>query len=98
MSRLDLVIFGATGFTGKHTVKHMVEFAKKYEINSWGVAARSEKKLHEVMNEIAQQTGKYVQFILSSHICYFVLLLYARTSKLLIKIYDGMTLFRRTVI
>lgn len=58
MSRLDLVIFGATGFTGKQTVIHMVKFAKKYDIGSWGVAGRSEKKLETLMTEVSKKTGK----------------------------------------
>ncbi|XP_075975994.1 saccharopine dehydrogenase-like oxidoreductase isoform X2 [Anticarsia gemmatalis] len=56
--RLDLVIFGATGFTGKQTVIHMMEFAEKYNIRSWGVAGRSDKKLAELMKEVGQKTGK----------------------------------------
>lgn len=58
MSRLDLVIFGATGFTGKQAVIHMVKFAKKYEIGSWGVAGRSETKLSALMTEVSQKTGE----------------------------------------
>lgn len=57
MSRLDVVIFGATGFTGKQTVIHMVEFAKKYQISSWGIAGRSENKLNDVIKEASQKTG-----------------------------------------
>lgn len=63
MSRLDLVIFGATGFTGQRTVVHMVEFAKKYQIASWGVAGRSQKKLDDLMKEVAQKTGTF-QYLL----------------------------------
>lgn len=57
MSRLDAVIFGATGFTGKYTVIHMIEFVNKYNIGAWGVAGRSEKKLNAVMEEVAKKTG-----------------------------------------
>lgn len=58
MSRLDLVIFGATGFTGKQAVIHMVKFTKKYEIGSWGVAGRSEMKLRALMEEVSTKTGE----------------------------------------
>ncbi|CAB3227477.1 unnamed protein product [Arctia plantaginis] len=57
MSRLDVVIFGATGFTGKRTVIHMVNFAKKYQIGSWGIAGRSENKLNDVIKEASQKTA-----------------------------------------
>ncbi|XP_026731373.1 saccharopine dehydrogenase-like oxidoreductase [Trichoplusia ni] len=60
MSRLDLVIFGATGFTGKQAVIHMVKFAKKYNIGAWGVAGRSESKLNALMSEVATKTGSDV--------------------------------------
>ncbi|PZC87040.1 hypothetical protein B5X24_HaOG201276 [Helicoverpa armigera] len=60
MSRLDLVIFGATGFTGKQAVIHMVKFAKKYDLGSWGVAGRSESKLANLMTEVSKKTGEDV--------------------------------------
>lgn len=62
MSRLDLVIFGATGFTGKHAVIQMVKFAKTFNL-TWAVAGRSEKKLLDVMQEAAQKSGEDVSSI-----------------------------------
>ncbi|CAH1643500.1 unnamed protein product [Spodoptera littoralis] len=63
MSRLDLVIFGATGFTGKQAVIHMVKFAKKYDLASWGVAGRSEAKLRSMMTEVSKKTGEDVSSV-----------------------------------
>lgn len=63
MSRLDLVIFGATGFTGKQAVIHMVKFAKKYEIGSWGVAGRSESKLDALIKEVSTKTGEDISSV-----------------------------------
>lgn len=63
MSRLDVVIFGATGFTGKRTVMHMVEFAQKYHIDSWGIAGRSEPKLASLLEELAKKTGADVSSV-----------------------------------
>ncbi|XP_047518020.1 saccharopine dehydrogenase-like oxidoreductase isoform X1 [Pieris napi] len=59
MSRLDLVIFGATGFTGKHVVMEMNRQLKRYPL-SWGIAGRSQAKLEEVIKEAAQKTGSDV--------------------------------------
>lgn len=58
MSRLDLVIFGATGFTGKHAVAEFCRMSKKYPDMTWGVAGRSEAKLKELMDEISKKNGK----------------------------------------
>ncbi|XP_045520372.1 saccharopine dehydrogenase-like oxidoreductase [Pieris brassicae] len=56
MSRLDLVIFGATGFTGKHAVMEMSRQLKQYPL-SLGVAGRSQSKLEDVLKEASQKTG-----------------------------------------
>ncbi|XP_073955234.1 saccharopine dehydrogenase-like oxidoreductase [Choristoneura fumiferana] len=57
MSRLDVVIFGATGFTGAKTVEEMVRIAKKYPGLAWGVAGRSQSKLEELMASLGKKTG-----------------------------------------
>nr|XP_021188743.2 saccharopine dehydrogenase-like oxidoreductase [Helicoverpa armigera] len=56
--RIDLVIFGATGLTGKHAVIQMAKLAKKYDIGSWGVAGRSRDKLENLKAEVAKRTGE----------------------------------------
>ncbi|KAI8420618.1 hypothetical protein MSG28_007862 [Choristoneura fumiferana] len=58
MSRLDVVIFGATGFTGAKTVEEMVRIAKKYPGLAWGVAGRSQSKLEELMASLGKKTGE----------------------------------------
>ncbi|KAJ8734076.1 hypothetical protein PYW07_014627 [Mythimna separata] len=63
MSRLDLVIFGATGFTGKQAVIHMVKFAKKYGVGPWGVAGRSQTKLEALMKEVSIKTGEDISSV-----------------------------------
>ncbi|CAK1541230.1 unnamed protein product [Leptosia nina] len=62
MSRLDLVIFGATGFTGKHAVMEMTRQVKKYPM-SWGIAGRSQSKLEDVLKETAKKTGEDVSAV-----------------------------------
>lgn len=55
-SRLDLVIFGATGFTGKVAVVQILKLIKEQNF-SWGVAGRSASKLKEVLSNVSSKTG-----------------------------------------
>ena len=49
MSKLDLVIFGATGFTGKLAALYA---AKQYGRNiKWAIAGRSQQKLQAIQAE-----------------------------------------------
>ena len=57
MSRAyDVVIFGASGFTGQFVVQ---EFAKQNSENqlSWALAGRSEEKLLSVLQKASEQLG-----------------------------------------
>lgn len=54
-NRLDVVIFGASGFTGKYTV---LEGVKLLESLTWGVAGRDEEKLKRTLKEIGDKAGK----------------------------------------
>lgn len=58
MSRLDIVIFGATGYTGKHAVKEMINIVKKYPGITWGIAGRSQDKLEKVLQWVSAKVGK----------------------------------------
>jgi short subunit dehydrogenase-like uncharacterized protein len=58
MSRLDLVIFGATGFTGKHAVVHLARKEGAFAGLTWGIAGRSKQKLEEVIRDVSKTTGK----------------------------------------
>ncbi|XP_012280776.1 saccharopine dehydrogenase-like oxidoreductase [Orussus abietinus] len=53
--RLDLVIFGATGFTGKHAVKEVNRIAKEKSL-SWGIAGRRKEALEAVLKEYASDS------------------------------------------
>lgn len=56
--RLDLVIFGASGFTGKYAVLEMVKLAKEFNV-TWGVAGRSMEKLRsQVLEWASGKTGE----------------------------------------
>ncbi len=47
----DLVLVGATGFTGRLVAQHLVEAAARDGVR-WAVAGRSENKLERVMSEV----------------------------------------------
>jgi len=49
---VDVVIYGATGFTGKLVVEYMQEKYGKDEGISWAIAGRSEEKLNSVREEL----------------------------------------------
>ena len=55
-ARLDLVIFGATGFTGKYTVKEAEKLCKENPF-AWGVAGRNKEALESVVKEFAPDSG-----------------------------------------
>ncbi|CAF1028719.1 unnamed protein product, partial [Didymodactylos carnosus] len=56
MPRLDLLIFGATGFTGKYIVEELARKSHQQQKIKWGVAGRSLLKLKEVLDEITKTT------------------------------------------
>ncbi|CAH0723480.1 unnamed protein product, partial [Brenthis ino] len=58
MSRLDLVIFGATGFTGKYAVEEMCRISKNYLEITWAIAGRNQSKLKDVLNKISKKNDK----------------------------------------
>ncbi|CAG9787158.1 unnamed protein product [Diatraea saccharalis] len=56
MDRLDVLIVGATGFTGKHAVKNLIEILKgSPDLSvSWGITGRSKEKLDNVLSELEE--------------------------------------------
>uniref|UniRef100_A0A1L8D951 Putative conserved plasma membrane protein n=1 Tax=Nyssomyia neivai TaxID=330878 RepID=A0A1L8D951_9DIPT len=58
--RLDVVIFGATGFTGQCAVERGVEFLAKVK---WGIAGRSQVKLEKIRTDIGLKVSKDLSHI-----------------------------------
>lgn len=56
-NRLDLIIFGATGFTGQHAVKELIGLMKERPSLSWGISGRSKPKLEELLKAQSEQSG-----------------------------------------
>jgi short subunit dehydrogenase-like uncharacterized protein len=57
--KLDLVIFGATGFTGKVAIYEIVKLAKEKNI-TWGISGRNRNKLDNVLKEVEEKTGNFL--------------------------------------
>lgn len=53
----DIIIFGASGFTGKFVVKEMDYFARIYGV-TWAVAGRDVKKLQNVLDDLYKTQGE----------------------------------------
>ena len=60
--RIDVVIFGATGFTGKCVVQELIKF-KNLPNLSWGIAGRNEQKLREVLDWASLRTGSFADWM-----------------------------------
>ena len=56
MNRLDIVIFGATGYTGKFVVRELANAFRKEDF-TWGIAGRSKEKLNDVLNSISSENS-----------------------------------------
>jgi short subunit dehydrogenase-like uncharacterized protein len=54
--RLDIIIFGATGFTGKVAVEEIIALAKEKGL-TWGVAGRNEAKLKSALSDVSKKMG-----------------------------------------
>lgn len=61
--RLDIVIFGATGFTGKYAVKNAVHLCKERQMK-FGIAGRRKEALEAVIKEFASDIGKAKLFVI----------------------------------
>jgi short subunit dehydrogenase-like uncharacterized protein len=63
MSRLDVIIFGASGYSGKIIAEIFDQIAAKEKRNiSWGIAGRSLQKLQQVLDELESKLGRSLQF------------------------------------
>ena len=55
--RYDLVIFGATGFTGQFVVEEVVRVQEELGGLTMAVAGRNMAKLQKVLEQASKQTG-----------------------------------------
>ena len=60
MDRYDIVVFGASGFTGQYVVEELVRntlVQKDSPVSTWAVAGRSESKLRQCLQMASNRTG-----------------------------------------
>lgn len=62
-SRYDLVIFGATGFTGQYVVEEVIRISEHNPKLTWAVAGRRASRLKEVLSNAYKEAGKEVEDI-----------------------------------
>ena len=55
-NRLDVLIFGATGYTGQYVIEEVARKAKQFGF-TWGVAGRTVEKLKQVLQQTSDITG-----------------------------------------
>ncbi len=58
-SKYDLVVFGATGFTGQYVVEEIARTIEEESGLTWAVAGRNMKKLQDVLAKAGSKTGQY---------------------------------------
>ncbi|KAK4882003.1 hypothetical protein RN001_005322 [Aquatica leii] len=55
--RLDIILFGATGYTGKYCIEYVHKLLKEKH-HTWGIAGRSEEKLKQTLAEYQKSTDE----------------------------------------
>ncbi|RUS90010.1 hypothetical protein EGW08_002197, partial [Elysia chlorotica] len=60
--KYDLVVYGATGFTGQYTVDEVARVAEGENL-TWAIAGRNMAKLQKVLGEASLRTGKNLEEI-----------------------------------
>ena len=58
MRKFDLILFGATGVTGRYVVERMARTVEKYGLATrWAIAARNPNKMKQYLGEMEATTG-----------------------------------------
>ncbi|CAF1079350.1 unnamed protein product [Adineta steineri] len=55
-NRLDVIIFGASGYTGQYVIEEMARKGKQFGFK-WGIAGRTVDKLKQVLQQASKFTG-----------------------------------------
>jgi len=73
--KYDIIIIGASGYTGKHVAMEMGRLSQTYNL-TWAVAGRNTKKLQSILNKLYKTLGKFSYFILLSS--YFLIISFTK--------------------
>lgn len=52
----DLIVFGATGFTGKYVAEEVARIACKENV-SWAISGRNADKMNTILQNLEKSTG-----------------------------------------
>ncbi len=55
--QFDIVVFGATGYTGKLVCEELANYCAETSNLSWAIAGRSDTKMEKVLASVAELTG-----------------------------------------
>lgn len=61
--KYDIIVFGASGFTGQFVVMEMGRFSQTYNL-TWAIAGRNTDKLQNVLDKLYKTFGKFPYFII----------------------------------
>ncbi len=64
----DLIIFGATGFTGQYVVEEVARVAEEEKL-TWAVAGRHVEKLKQILEKAEKVTGKLDKLFHCMYFC-----------------------------
>jgi len=56
--KYDIIVFGASGFTGQFVVMEMGHFSQIYNL-TWAIAGRNTDKLQDVLDKMYKTIGKF---------------------------------------
>jgi len=59
--KYDIIVFGASGFTGQFVVMEMGRFSQIYNL-TWAIAGRNTEKLQNVLDKLYNTIGKFIYF------------------------------------
>ena len=55
--KYDLIVFGASGFTGQYVVEELARYQEEEPALTWAIAGRNVEKLQGVLKEATTVTG-----------------------------------------
>jgi len=62
--KYDIIVFGASGFTGQFVVMEMGHFSQTYNL-TWAIAGRNTDKLQIVLDKMYKTLGKFLYFTIT---------------------------------
>jgi len=62
--KYDIIVFGASGFTGQFVVMEMGHFSQTYNL-TWAIAGRNTDKLQNVLDKMYKTLGKFPYFTIA---------------------------------